>query len=322
MLTEYLSETYNSFDINKFILDKEIYYTMIISHLCWWLLYAFVHFCIKVNHKTLKDVNDTKTRIISIAHASLIFWASTYDVIFNQVDKCGQPNTKFQTTFMIISCTYFLYDLIACILLGVSDAEMVYHHLMCILGYYTGISYNNSANEMLRALVVSEITCPIMHLRMILKNYGLKHTKMHNLLDIVYMFLYIVARLGYGSTVVYFTVFCRNNLILVKIAGAFVWIQSVRFAIRMVKILKDKYKEYKERSQKGVELFWLNHNKKVEELNYYKKIHERLSAGKNKEIVDKKNKEVTPNGGEENKDKDMTMAPEKDNQDELDEYIP
>ncbi len=70
--------------------------------------------------------------------------------------------------------------------------------------------------------------------------------------------------------VTYFTVFCWNNLWLVKIAGSIVWIQSVLFSKRMIKIFLHRYKEYKERKAKGIELFWLSENKQIEELEYYK----------------------------------------------------
>ncbi len=38
----------------------------------------------------------------------------------------------------------------------------------------------------------------------------------------------------------------------------------------MIKLIQHRYKEYKERIKNNVELFWLEHNKKVEELEYYK----------------------------------------------------
>lgn len=267
----YFKNSYDSLNWRTFILDAEFYYLFIKCHICWWVLYGIVHFFIPVRLQRKKDIYDTKTRIISIVHASLVFWLSLYDVMFNQSNKCGQTNSSFQNHLMIISASYFLYDLVACILLGCSDNEMVIHHFFCMLGYFTGLAYQNSANEMLRALIVTEVTCPIMHLRMILKNYNLKHTKLHVLLDFVYMFVYLIARCVYGTKVVIFTVVCWDNLILVKLAGIFIWAQSILFSKRMVHLLRHRYREFSERKRNNIGLFWFSHNKKVEDLDYYKK---------------------------------------------------
>ena len=275
MIYEYIS----NIPFQILILNKEYYFIIIISHIIWWLLYFFVDRVWKIEGK-LKTIHDSKTRIISIIHASIIFWAALYDLLFFQSDKCGDTNSHFQNVFMMISFAYFLYDLINCILLDVSCLEMVVHHIFCMSGYYVGIAFNNSANEMMRALVVAEVTNPIMHIRMILKNFKLKHSKSYLLLEVVYIILYLIARMIYGARVIYFTVFCKDNLWIVKIAGALVWLQSVLFSKRMIHIILHKYKEYKERCKKGVFLFWFSFNKQIEELDYYK-----LEKSKKKEYI-------------------------------------
>jgi hypothetical protein len=271
MPLNYLKKSISSIDLNLLVLNKEQFQIILVSHVIWWLIYLAFHFFINLSLKKRKLIHDTKTRFVSIIHATLIFWLAMYDTLFNQNDKCGETNTPFQNFIMLISLSYFLYDLIACIALDVSDREMVLHHLFVMVGYYIGVSYNNSANEMVRALIITEISCPIMHLRMILKNYDLKHTKAHCLLDFIYMIIYILARVIYGTKITIFTVFCRDNLLLVKVAGIFIWVQSILFARRMISLIRHRYLEYKERTEKDVELYWLTHNKKIEELEYFKR---------------------------------------------------
>jgi len=271
ILVDYVQNSIHNFDPKKFILNSELFYLFLFFHIIWWLIYGFIHFFINVNLEKKKELYDTKTRFVSIIHASLIFVLSAIDTFLYQDSKCGCENTYFQTMICLISASYFLYDLINCILLDVSDTEMVFHHISVILGYWSGLAYNNSAREMIRALVVSEITCPIMHLRMILKNYGLKNTKLHFVLDVIYMATYLIARMIYGTRVIIYTVFCKTNLIIVKAAGIFVWVQSIIFSRRMIHIIRHRYLEYVERNEKGVCLFWLSNNKKIEDLEYYKK---------------------------------------------------
>ena len=257
--------------LSNISLGSEQLNLFIIGTISWWMLYSFIHLFVKINHKNLKDQYDTKNRIFSIIHGLYCIYVSTFDIFFNKPDKCGYTNSKFQNDLMLISCSYFLYDVISCLLLGISCLPMLFHHIFCIAGYYTSLLYNNSSTEIIRALFVAEITNPIMHLREILKNFGLFKTKLYLTFDLIYMVKYIFSRLGYGSFVIFFTVFCNGNLIIVKISGAFVWLQSVYFAFRMIKIFKFRKKEYKERKVKGIQMWWFDHNKKIDEMEIYKK---------------------------------------------------
>jgi len=247
-------------------------------HLAWWLIYGVVHFGIKIKHDTKKLTLDTKNRIVSIIHACIVFVLSVYDVLSSNSDKCGDTNSEMENVIFTISSAYFLYDFLACLLLGISDFEMVFHHIFCIMGYWSSLAYNNSSKELIKAIIVTEITCPMMHLRIILKNFGLRHTKLYDLCDNLFYVQYMFARLVYGTMVTWFTVSCSNNLMFVKIGGAMIWLQSVLFSSKMFSILKSKLREYKERKAKNVELFWFRANKKVEELEYFKKKKENSAA--------------------------------------------
>jgi len=266
----YINNFFNQFDPRSFILKTEYFQYILISQIGWWLTYAYFHFFIHPKLKSQKLINDTKNRYVSIIHAVLIFSLSITDLLCYQKDECGQTNTNFQNYILLTTCSYFFYDLIACDLLKISDTEMVLHHLSCIIGSYLSVSYNSTASEIIRALVVTEISCPVMHLRMILKNYDLKHTYSHLILDYVYMVIYLCARMIYGTKVIYFTVFCYDNLLIVKITGGFLWIQSAVFSKRIVSILIQKYSEHNERKQKQIPLYWFSFNKKIEDLEYYK----------------------------------------------------
>ena len=263
-------EEVKSFILNLSLSHEQLYLFML-SFSLWWVVYSFVHFFVKINNKTLLKILDTKNRIVSIIHGSYCIFASFIDIFINKTDKCGYENSDFQNTFMLISCSYFLYDMIACIVLKISNLPMFFHHMSCIFGMYTSVYYNSSATEIIRAILVAEVTNPIMHLREIFKNYDLGKTKFYLLLDLIFMGLYIISRLVFGLPVIMLTVFCEGNLILVKITGAFIWLQSVFFTYKMISILKFRYAEYKERSEKNIQLWWFEHNKQIDDMEVYKK---------------------------------------------------
>ena len=165
-----LSNNIVNLSLKDFQIDSYNMNIILISHLIWWCLYGCIHFFININHKTYKDIIDSKTRIVSIIHAIYASLLSFYDFLYFQKSVCGQYNNDLQNFILCTSISYFAYDTIICIILGISDNEMLYHHLSVIFGYYSGLSFNHSASEMLRGLLVADISNPIMHLRIIIRS--------------------------------------------------------------------------------------------------------------------------------------------------------
>lgn len=264
--------------ISDFKISNSQLNLIIISHLAWWALYLFIHFFINIKHKSPKETYDSKTRIVSIIHATYASLLGFADFFLYQTSICGQYNNELQNFIITTSMSYFIYDTIICLILNVSDVEMVFHHTFVTIAYYCGICFNHSAAEMLRGLLVADVSNPIMHLRLIIRNYGLKHTKLYLYCDLIYMVIYVVARSFFGFMACSWTVFCKGNLFIVKISAMFVWGQSVIFIRRMFKNFVNRYKDYLERRSKNIEYYWFEFNKKVEDLDYYKK-----SLKKNKE---------------------------------------
>ena len=148
---------------------------------------------------------------------------------------------------------------------------MLVHHIFVILSEYAGVRFNNSASEMLRAAIVGEVSNPIMHLRKIISNFGLKDTRLFLFLEYSYFFLYVLFRMTFGWYVLFWTVCCMDNLFIVKIGGSIVMIQSAFFTVNMYTIIRRRIKEQKERNKERVSLFWFSFNKNISSLDYYKK---------------------------------------------------
>lgn len=53
-----------------------------------------------------------------------------------------EPNTQTITLMLLISSSYFTYDLIACIYYGLSDKALVLHHIITVSGQVLG-TYTN-----------------------------------------------------------------------------------------------------------------------------------------------------------------------------------
>ena len=240
------------------------------SFIFWWFLYLLIHYFVKIDNKSPKNQIDTNNRLISIIHGLFSIYVSLIDYFQERSGICGNLNTYYQNNAMIISCSYFLYDFIACNLDRISNLAMNLHHLVCIFGFYGAILYNNSATEIMGALLLTEITNPSMHLREILKNYGLKKTKIYLVFDLIYMTKYILARLVFSIPQIIYALKCKEILLVVKLAAIFLWAQSLVFGYRMLGIFKYRYKEYLERKEKKIAIWWFENNKKLDEMEIYK----------------------------------------------------
>lgn len=255
----------------ELLLPSNRLFLLLIGTVGWTLFYCIIHQLPINHHRGSKATLDTKNRIVSIVHASVLFLLSVFDYYYHHRDNCGSPNTEFQNDILMFSTSYFIYDILISIYFKILDSGMLYHHLFVIFSMYSGMLFNNSAEEMIRAMISAEVSNPIMHIRKILSNSGMKETKLHLFLEYIYFVLYIGSRMIFGTMIAYFTVFCMSNLLIVKIGGSGVFVQSILYSKNMLKILEDRKRERLERKSKGVELFWFSFNEKIKECAYYQK---------------------------------------------------
>lgn len=124
---------------------------------------------------------------------------------------------------------YFLYDFAAMAYYGLLDGAMTFHHWLCIIGMSLPLTYGVSANYIVQGMYIAEVSNPYMHSRLILKQYGLRYTKAYEALEISFMLLYIWGRFIMGSSVVWNTVSCSQNHVVVRLASACLMVQSLIF---------------------------------------------------------------------------------------------
>ncbi len=153
---------------------------------------------------------------------------SGYNTYFAH-SACGEKNTNFETFLLQFSDGYFLYDLLAMAYLGILDKSMLIHHSICIGGLTGGLITKTSADILVSALFLTEISNPAMHFRVILRLLGLRYTKAYEVAEYTYMILYIFGRVGLGLPVLYRTWVCPTNHIIVKLMGTSLIAQSLYY---------------------------------------------------------------------------------------------
>ena len=141
---------------------------------------------------------------------------------------------------MFLSIGYFIYDTIACVYYGLWDGKLLIHHFMTSMGLGGSSFTGKGGCAILLGIVIAEISNFPMHMRQILKNHGLRHTRTYEYLERLYFTLYIIAR-GIFSPVVFFSaVHLPEVPIYIKLSCFVITAQSVGFISKMFKIIQRK----------------------------------------------------------------------------------
>jgi hypothetical protein len=161
---------------------------------------------------------DVKNRIISIIHGLVLAIFSAPEFYFYP-GSCGDPNTTYEKRLIYTAVGYFLYDFSAMACYGLLDFAMSFHHWTCIIGMSLPLTYGMSGNYVVQGMFVAEGSNPFMHIRIILRHYGLRYTRAYETMEILFMIIYIFGRIIMGTYTAWSTSFCHNNHWLIKIAA-------------------------------------------------------------------------------------------------------
>lgn len=192
---------------------------IIFSFVAWnllWIVLVYLPFPLPTT-KTLTDFEllDSKNRIISIVHGLILVTFSCYHY-YMMPGSCGELNSQYEKNLLYTAVGYFLYDFTAMAYYGLLDKTMTIHHWICIIGMSLPLTYNMSANYVVMGMFVAETSNPFMHARCIIRNYGLRYTKIYEFMEISFMLFYIYCRIFLGIGLTFNNCLCQYNSIIVR----------------------------------------------------------------------------------------------------------
>ena len=118
------------------------------------------------------------------------------------------------------SMAYFLYDIISMGYYGILGTDMLIHHFACIMGIYISIYEGLAASDIIGGIFIAEISNPAMHVRNILRNAGLRYTKLYEVFEYAFFCFYFFGRCIIGTPIVYKTLSCpQSNLVVRFVCG-------------------------------------------------------------------------------------------------------
>ncbi|BAD81243.1 unknown protein [Oryza sativa Japonica Group] len=140
---------------------------------------------------------------------------------------------------LAVTLSYMVYDAACCYLNDDVRVDNTVHHLVSIVGIAAGLAYRRCGTEMVASLFVTEISSPLLHLREILKEFGIKDTDLNLLVDILFAVIFSVARMGFGPYLTYVTV-TADNPILIKAMATGLQLVSAYWFLRILRMVRHK----------------------------------------------------------------------------------
>jgi len=237
--------------------------------IAWTILFIFVNFNLELPEKLgKKKADDLKNRVVSIVHGLFALVVSGYH-IFRDNPEYAEPATTIQHIILLTSCAYFFYDFLACAYYGLADTGLILHHGTTLIGIIACEMMNNCTTGLI-GLFFAEVSNFPMHFRVVLRTLKMRYTKLYELAECAYIFLYIIAR-GIGCTYLVLTATpVSETPIVIRFTCTGLWVQSLYFIYEMTGIISRKMKNYNERCNKDISYNWFNDNPRLTELSYYK----------------------------------------------------
>lgn len=166
----------------------------------------------------------------------------------------GTKNTPLQISAMVVSLGYFIFDMGWCVYFRTEGPVMLAHHTMSILGILLTLWLGESGIESCAVLFGSEITNPLLQARWFLKQTGRYGTMLGDVVDVLFVLLFVLMRIFVGGTMLYCELISPRPRFFIKCGGvamyALSWVfmvDIVRFAIR-----KSKSWHKQQRDQQGL----------------------------------------------------------------------
>jgi len=229
----------------------------------WFMYWGWVHRFVKglkIDFKDKNTENDFINRIISATHGFTSLCIACYSLWTTPMDYSA-PSSKLETSMIYFSVSYFIYDLVAMRVYGVSSISIESHHLCTILGFLSTIYTGYGGRFSAFALLVTEISNGPMHTRKMCDNANMRYTKFRNLMQNLYFALYIGFRSIGGAALLAIYWYNRDRiLIVVGISTVYLWFQSIYTFPVMAGIFKNELKNKRKLKSVGAKKWWFKTN--------------------------------------------------------------
>ena len=219
--------------------------------------------------KDPKKMYNIHSRVNSLVHG-IIQIVLPLMYLLNNDSSIQFQKEKFLVKIVCVSTGYFLYDLPLAEMYKLNSKELTIHHIFGFLGLFLSGMLQGGAFYTALGLFAAEVTNPFMNFKYFLRFYNMRHTKIYELIDAIYLVSYIIFRGGIGTYGIVSMYFDPNASIFIMLMFCAIYLQSMNFIFKMINMLKSKVKQMKCREKEGIQYFWFKKNPEVINLSYIK----------------------------------------------------
>lgn len=170
-------------------------------------------------------------------HSNLFYWLCLWIP--------GTKNTPLQISAMVVSLGYFIFDMAWCVYFRTEGPVMLAHHTMSILGILLTLWLGESGIESCAVLFGSEITNPLLQARWFLKQTGRYGTLLGDVVDVLFVLLFVVMRIFVGGTMLYCELISPRPRFFIKCGGVAMYALSWVFMVDIVRFAMRKSKNWR-----------------------------------------------------------------------------
>ena len=224
----------------EFLTPQWLYFTQLVAFLVilWFCYLWFLNSTLK--KAELQKSFDCANRIVSLTHGLCMVFLGGIDLFLHKTD-IDRKNTSYQNVTIIFSASYFVYDNLMCLFfIRPHDIDTYVHHSLALLAIMTAYPMHG-AGAIIWGAWTGELSNFYMHLRKILENEGLRHTKAFEIAEMLYFAIYIVARSTSTPIIIVSCLMARNVPPIIPVCACLLMAQSLYYMKIMLKLIRKKF---------------------------------------------------------------------------------
>ena len=202
---------------------------------CWLLYYTLLH---RVNKTCSPEWN---SRVVAFTHALLVVQGSGL-CLFKwplSMEELDQENTSCQINVIYFSLSYFIFDTCWCMYMQTERIVIFIHHFGMLALLSTSLYLEIYGYASMLILFAGEITNPMLQIRWFLRSKELHFTTFAVVNEALFVILFTIARLFFGSYLLY-VLLLRGMNIIVKCIGTVLQIVNYAFMYEVFLLVKKK----------------------------------------------------------------------------------
>ncbi|CAL8361287.1 unnamed protein product [Merluccius merluccius] len=183
-------------------------------------------------------------RLVTLLHGILVVCITAY---IGYVDGPwpftypGTKNTPLQISAMVLSLSYFIFDMVWCVYFRTEGPVMLAHHTLSILGIMLTLWLGESGVESCAVLFGSEVTNPLLQARWFLRRTGRYETALGEAVDLVFVLLFVLMRVFVGGAMLYCELISPRPRFFIKCGGVAMYALSWVFMVDIWRFARRKY---------------------------------------------------------------------------------